>query len=95
MEVPEQLEETLEKLISIENNKSNIRSKAVEMLKELRTGDKVCRLQKALYGLKQAGREWYTRFDMELKKFGAVASNADPCVYYKDREKFSFDNDMC
>lgn len=62
MEVPEQLEETLEKLISIENNKSNIRSKAVEMLKELRTGDKVCRLQKALYGLKQAGREWYTSF---------------------------------
>lgn len=47
IEVPEQLEEALRKLISIESNKSDVQLKAVEILKELKAGNKVCKLQRA------------------------------------------------
>lgn len=90
MEIPEFLEETLEKLISIESHKSNIRFKAIEMLKQLRTGNKVCHLQKALYGLRQASREWHARLDSELRKFDTTSSSGDPCVYYKGQEEDIF-----
>ncbi|KAL6420580.1 hypothetical protein ACFW04_014628 [Cataglyphis niger] len=44
MEIPEQLDEILKKLICIESNKSDIKFKAVEMLKDLKAGNKVCKL---------------------------------------------------
>lgn len=83
MEVPEQLDNILQKLIDNEEEESHIKRKALNMLKELKSGDKVCKLRKVLYSLKQAGREWHTKFDKELRKYGALSSSADPCVYYK------------
>jgi len=77
----------LEKLISIEDYKNDIRIKATKMLEKLKSGDKVCRLQKSLYGLKQSSREWNTRIDEELRRFGATASKADSCIYYKGKGK--------
>ena len=57
------------------------------MLKELKEGNKVCELQRALYGLKQASREWHTKIDAVLRKFGIMVSSADPCIYYKGQGK--------
>lgn len=50
------------------------------MLKQLRTGNKVCYLQKALHGLKRASREWHAKLDSELRKFGKTASNGDTSI---------------
>ena len=47
--------------------------------------DWVYLLHKCLYGLKQSSRVWNKKFDMFLQKFGLVASEADPCVYYLRR----------
>jgi len=56
MELPEQLEESLEKIISRKGDKTAIGIKAKKMLEDLKGGNKICRLKRALYGLKQAGR---------------------------------------
>ena len=39
-------------------------------------------LQRALYGLKQAGRQWYSRFNTSLEKFGLKRLHGDPCCYH-------------
>lgn len=44
--------------------------------------DRVCKLNKAIYGLKQAGRQWNTKLDGALLKFGLNKSKMDPCIYY-------------
>jgi hypothetical protein len=56
-------------------------NKARKMLKQLREGDHVCLLKKSLYGLRQPGRSWYAKLDGILRRFGAVPTKANPCVY--------------
>jgi transposase InsO family protein len=43
---------------------------------------RVCRLKKSIYGLKQAGREWNTKLDAALIRYGLNKSKMDPCIYY-------------
>lgn len=66
---------------------SKIAREALIMLKELKKGDKVCRLNKALYGLRQAERCWNKKIDEELRKLRAKKSAADPSVYVKGRDE--------
>lgn len=81
MEPPDHIEEILELIVSTKRGENDIKKEAEEMLKVMRNSDVVCHLQKALYGLRQAGRAWHSRLDKELRAYGAVPSNADPCVY--------------
>lgn len=39
-------------------------------------------LQRAIYGLKQAGRQWYSRFNKSLERFGLQRLHGDPCCYH-------------
>ena len=43
----------------------------------------VCSLLKSLYGLKQSGRLWNHTFDIFLKLYHLLTSDADTCVYYR------------
>jgi transposase InsO family protein len=45
--------------------------------------NRVCRLQKTIYGLKQASREWNSKLDSALIRYGVCRSKMDPCVYYR------------
>lgn len=57
------------------------------MLKELSSGDKVCRIKRALYGLKQAGYVWHKRLYEELRKIGAEPTKSDSCINLKKNER--------
>jgi transposase InsO family protein len=46
---------------------------------------KVCQLKRSLYGLKQAPRCWNKRFGDFLQRHGFKASDADPCLYIRER----------
>lgn len=46
---------------------------------------KVCRLKKSLYGLKQAPRCWNQRFTSFLLGLGFKRSEADPCLFTRQR----------
>lgn len=82
MEVPENVQEVLQKIIDLEQTGSQIGNTARKMLMQLESGNRVCKLKKAIYGLKQAGRQWHSRLDEELRSLGLKASNFDPCVYH-------------
>ena len=45
----------------------------------------VCRLKKSLYGLKQGPRCWQERFGGFLQKHNFQVSEADPCLYIRER----------
>ncbi len=45
----------------------------------------VCKLQRSLYGLKQAPRAWNNMIDKFLKESGYRQSQANVCVYIKDK----------
>lgn len=47
--------------------------------------DKVCELKKSLYGLKQSSRCWNKRFGSFISKLGFRVSDADPCLYMRER----------
>lgn len=49
--------------------------------------DRVCLLKRSLYGLKQAPRCWNKRFIGFMKKTGFQNSVADPCLFYRKRNK--------
>ena len=41
----------------------------------------VCKLKRSIYGLKQASRSWNKRFDKEVKTFGFIRCEEEPCIY--------------
>lgn len=84
MDLPESLTECLARIID-KGDDDVTRSRAKKMLKQIQSGEKVCRLQRALYGLKQAGRQWHKKLDDRLRKLNLIPTNADPCVYYLRR----------
>lgn len=47
---------------------------------------RVCRLKRSLYGLKQSPRCWNKCFGQFLTDLGFVASEADPCLYIRERK---------
>jgi hypothetical protein len=47
--------------------------------------EKVCRLKRSLYGLKQSPRCWNKCFGQFLTNLGFTASEADPCLYIRER----------
>lgn len=81
MEPPKFIVESLELLIQQENRINPIQKKVVNMLESLESGDKVFELKKSIYGLRQAGRNWHSTLDKVLRKFGAIPTKSDPCVY--------------
>jgi hypothetical protein len=40
-----------------------------------------CILKKSIYGLKQASRQWNSKFDQVIKKFGFKENDVENCVY--------------
>lgn len=49
--------------------------------------DAVCELKKSLYGLKQAPRCWNQRFGRFLESKGFKVSEADPCLYTREKNE--------
>lgn len=45
--------------------------------------NKVCKLRRSIYGLKQASRTWNHRFNEEIKRFGFIKNQDEPCVFKK------------
>jgi len=85
MELSEQLEESLEEIVSRKGNKTAVGIKAKKM-KDLKGGNKTYRLKRALYGLKQAGRQWHKRLNEKLQSLGLRPINADPCVFSSEQK---------
>ncbi|KMQ83327.1 integrase core domain protein [Lasius niger] len=50
------------------------------------SSSRVCQLKKSLYGLKQAPRCWNKRFGNFFSKLGFKVSEADPCLYIRERD---------
>lgn len=48
--------------------------------------DRVCKLLQSLYGLKQSPRSWNKRFVDYMLKLGFVVSDADPCLYVRQKQ---------
>ena len=49
----------------------------------------VCKLKKSLYGLKQAPRCWNKALQEHLENIGFKQSDADPCVFVQNADKFA------
>jgi Reverse transcriptase (RNA-dependent DNA polymerase) len=44
------------------------------------------RLSKSIYGLMQAARQWWKTFTSEVKHFGFMMNEIDPCLLYRQDE---------
>ncbi|KYB24925.1 hypothetical protein TcasGA2_TC034911, partial [Tribolium castaneum] len=84
MEPPILLRELLERIVATERDKTLV-TKAQQMLKALKSGDKVCLLVKALYGLRQAGRQLHANVNCTFTTVGLVPMESDPCIYVDHR----------
>jgi len=80
METPKSIDSILQDIVDSESD-TFIKTKATDMLNEVRKGDKVCLLKKSLYGLRQAGRSWHRKLSATLMELGASPSKSDPCLY--------------
>ncbi|GFY62594.1 retrovirus-related Pol polyprotein from transposon TNT 1-94 [Trichonephila inaurata madagascariensis] len=47
---------------------------------------RACKLKRSLYGLKQSPRCWNKCFGPFLRDLGFTASEADPCLYNRERK---------
>lgn len=81
LEPPKYIIKALECLVEMETADKDIQRKAIQMLKNFSTGNRVLLLKKSLYGLKQSGRNWYNTLKETLSQLGAVPCNGDPCIY--------------
>lgn len=54
IDMPDNMQNILEKIIVMKETNSQIRITARKMLKQLEAGNGVCKLKKVIYGLKQA-----------------------------------------
>lgn len=81
MEPPHGLTNSLECIFQSEGYSKDLKQKATIMLDRLKIGNQVCLLKKSLYGLRQAGRNWHLKLDEVLRRFGAMPSKSDACVY--------------
>ena len=86
MEQPDLLYQSLQEMSKSEKDKE-IAKKATEMMEDLKTGNKVCKLKKALYGLRQAERQWHAKLSETLQKMGLYPTESDPCVYVDKKSK--------
>ena len=88
MEQPTFLKDTLEGIVISEKDKILV-AKSKRMLRELSTGEKVCKLRKALYGLRQAGRQWHAKLSCTFWSLELTQTTSDPCVYVDNRSRGS------
>ncbi|GBN00349.1 hypothetical protein AVEN_173961-1 [Araneus ventricosus] len=54
--------------------------------------DRVYKLKRSLYGLKQASLCWNKHFRTFLSEVGFKTSEADPCLYIRDKDDKKFDS---
>lgn len=82
MRPPKGLEKTLHFLVKVSRYGMDVRDKArLMLLRQIKKGNKVCRLNKALYGLHQKKRAWHTKLNRALTDIEAMQSKCDPCLY--------------
>ena len=84
MEIPEDFENIISSYVSKASNENagiSVLKKCHQLLLDLKSGNKVCKLVKSLYGLKQSGRQWNKKLDSELKRIGLRPLHADHCLY--------------
>jgi Reverse transcriptase (RNA-dependent DNA polymerase) len=54
--------------------------------KDPNNASKVCKLKRSIYGLNKASRSWNKHFDKEIKEFGFIKRDEEPCVYKRFSE---------
>lgn len=90
MEVPEQMSEVIDRLLT--NQKIGSQAKIIKDKNILQTAkywqkalnecvDSVCLLKKSLYGLRQSGLQWHKELVRKLSCIGFEALQQDPCVF--------------
>src|SRR5215216_4361595 len=50
---------------------------------DLKSANKVCKLQRTIYGLVQASQSWNIRIDKVIKAYGFIQTYGEACIYKK------------